>query len=127
MRSSPSYPLTPDILVRPLAIRRAQIVQYPTARLHLAGQRVVLGMGGSIVAGVGIGWAGWLKWLVGGSESVIGFLGVDVGTAMGAGVLVALLGLRWGVGHWEKAKQRWWEDWHRVVNGLERDLKVRPT
>ncbi|KAK0212895.1 hypothetical protein DFS33DRAFT_1269581 [Desarmillaria ectypa] len=123
MRSSLSYPLTPDTLVEPLAIRRAQLVQYPTARLHLAGQRVVLGMGGSIVAGIGIGWAGWLKWLVAGSESIIGFLGVDVGTAMGAGALVALLGVRWGVGHWEKAKQRWWEDWHRVVDGLERDLK----
>lgn len=127
MRSSSSYPLTPDTLAGPLAIRRAQIVQYPTARLHLAGQRVVLGLGGSIVTGVGIGWAGWLQWLAGGSESVIGFLGVDVGTAMGAGALVVLLGVRWGVGHWAKAKQRWWEDWHRVVNGLERDLKVRPT
>ncbi|KAK0461317.1 uncharacterized protein EV420DRAFT_1531519 [Desarmillaria tabescens] len=123
IRSSSSYPLTPDALVGPLAIRRAQLVQYPTARLHLAGQHVVLGMGGSIVAGVGIGWAGWPNWLVGGSESVIGFLGVDAGTAMGAGALVALLGVRWGVGHWEKAKQRWWEDWHRVVDGLERDLK----
>ncbi|KAK0225864.1 hypothetical protein IW262DRAFT_716104 [Armillaria fumosa] len=123
MRSSSSYPLTPDTLVGPLAIRRAQIVQYPTARLHLAGQRVVLGVGSSIVSGVGIGWAGWLKWLVGSSESVFGFLGLDGGTAMGAGALVALLGVRWGVGHWEKAKQRWWEDWHRVVDGLERDLK----
>ncbi|KAG7446332.1 uncharacterized protein BT62DRAFT_1075912 [Guyanagaster necrorhizus] len=123
MRSTSYYPLTPDSLVGPLAIRHAQIIQYPTARLHLAGQRVVLGMGSSIVAGVSMGWAGWLKWLIGGSESVIEFLGVDVGTAMGAGALITLLGVRWGVGHWEKAKQRWWEDWHRVVDGLERDLK----
>ncbi|KAK0504822.1 hypothetical protein EDD18DRAFT_1326109 [Armillaria luteobubalina] len=112
MRSSSSYPLTSD------ALCSIPQLDYTSLDSVLYLVWVVL-----VVSGVGIGWAGWLKWLVGSSESVIGFLGLDGGTAMGAGALIALLGVRWGVGYWEKAKQRWWEDWHRVVDGLERDLK----
>ena len=45
-------------------------------------------------------------------------------TAVGLGALGFIVGLRWFVGRWEKGKTRWWEDWHRVGNGLERDIKV---
>lgn len=81
-------------------------------------------MGGSVAAGVGLGWAGWIGWLVPTGEGLFGFIGVDPGTAIGVGILGSLLGVRWGVGKWEKAKKVWWDDWRRVGDGLDRDLKV---
>jgi len=36
--------------------------------------------------------------------------------------LIGLGGIRWGIRKWEKAKRRWFEDWKRVGDGLERDL-----
>ena len=50
--------------------------------------------------------------------------GVAPGTAAGAGVLLALASIRVAIGRWEKAKKRWWGDWKRVSQGLERDLSV---
>ena len=49
----------------------------------------------------------------------------SVGTAVGVFMLCTVLGVRWAVGKWERAKRRWWEDWSRVVEGLGRDLEVR--
>lgn len=94
-------------------------------RLHVTGQRAVLGMTGGVGSGVAISWAGWLGWLLGSGEGLLGFLGMDAGTAVGVGMLTALLSIRWGVGRWEKGKKRWWQDWVRVTDGLDRDLKVR--
>ena len=52
-------------------------------------------------------------------------LGASPGTVSAAvGVLGALVGVRWGVGAWERAKRRWWADWKRVGEGLGRDLEV---
>ena len=51
-------------------------------------------------------------------------MGMGTETAIGAGLLVSLAGVRWGVAYWEKAKQKWWKDWDRVGEGLERDIKV---
>lgn len=93
-------------------------------RLHVTGQRAVLGMTGGMVGGAGIGWAGWLGWLLGSGEGLLGFIGMDAGTAMGVGMLSVVASIRWAVGRWEKSKLRWWQDWARVGEGLERDLKV---
>ena len=123
--SSPSYPLTPQTLTSPLHTRRAQIIQYPTTRLHLAGQKVVLGMSSWLLTGVGVSWAGSVGWLAGTGEGVLGFVGMDAGTAIGVGVLGALASVRWAVGRWESAKRRWWEDWTRLGEALGRDLTVR--
>ena len=49
----------------------------------------------------------------------------SAGTAVGVFMLCTVLGVRWAVGKWERAKRRWWEDWFRVVEGLGRDLEVR--
>jgi hypothetical protein len=46
------------------------------------------------------------------------------GTTIGVLMLCVLLGLRWAVGRWERAKTQWWEDWARVGEGLGRDLEV---
>ncbi|KAJ3514118.1 hypothetical protein NLJ89_g2555 [Agrocybe chaxingu] len=124
LQSSPHYALTSGSLTGPIHSRRDQIIEYPTTRLHVAGQRAVVGMAGGVVTGVGISWAGWLGWLLGSGEGLLGFMGMDAGTAVGVGMLSAVAGIRWGVGKWEKAKKRWWQDWERVGKGLDRDLKA---
>ncbi|KAF9529237.1 hypothetical protein CPB83DRAFT_765399 [Crepidotus variabilis] len=124
LKASSTYHLTPETLTRPIHSRRDQIITYPTTRLHIAGQKALITMTGGMLSGVGIGWAGWLGWLLGSGEGLLGFLGMDASTALGVGALTAVGGIRWGVGTWEKAKKRWWQDWTRVGQGLERDLKV---
>ncbi|KAG6885908.1 hypothetical protein C0993_007926 [Termitomyces sp. T159_Od127] len=122
--ASSSFRVTPQTLTHPFDTRRAQIIQYPTMRLHVTAQRVTLRMGGGVAAGAGLGWAGWFGWLAGTGESLLGTVGLDTGTAMGLGLLIAVMSVRWGVGKWERAKRRWWEDWDRVGSGLGRDLRT---
>jgi len=124
LEASPSFHLTPESLTKPIHSRRKQIIKYPTNRLHIAGQRVALRTFGGTVTGVGIGWAGWLGWLVNSGEGVYGLMGMDANTAMAVGLLVMVASIRLGIGSWEKAKKQWWQDWVRVSEGLERDLKV---
>jgi len=124
LEASPSFHLTPESLTKPIHSRRKQIIKYPTNRLHIAGQRVALRTFGGTVTGVGIGWAGWLGWLVNSGEGVYGLMGMNANTAMAVGLLVMVASIRLGIGSWEKAKKRWWQDWVRVSEGLERDLKV---
>lgn len=81
-------------------------------------------MTGGIATGVGISWAGWLGWLLGSGEGLLGFVGMEAGTAVGVGILSAVASIRWTVGKWEKSKKRWWQDWKRVAEGMDRDLKV---
>ena len=80
-------------------------------------------MSGSALGGAALAWAGWAHEL-----QLLGGL-VDVGmraeTAAAAGLFAAAAGVRWAVGGWERARRRWWRDWNRVGEGLERDLKVR--
>ncbi|KAF8813850.1 hypothetical protein BYT27DRAFT_7250731 [Phlegmacium glaucopus] len=125
LKGRPKFPLTPESLTQPLFTRRDQILEYPTMRLHIAGQRVVFVMSGGVATGVGISWAGWLGWLLGSGEGLLGFVGMDAGTAIGVGMLSAVASIRWAVGKWEKSKKRWWQDWSRVGEGLDRDLRVR--
>lgn len=123
-QTAPSYPLAPDTLTQPILLRRNQLIEYPTTRLHVAGQRAVLGMVGGTMSGIGISWAGWLGWLLGTGDGLLGFATLEPGTAIGLGMLTAIASLRWAIGLWEKSKKRWWEDWRRVGEGLDRDLKV---
>ncbi|KAG5734466.1 hypothetical protein E4T56_gene20065 [Termitomyces sp. T112] len=122
--ASPSFRVMPRTLIHPIDMRRGQIIEHPTTRLHLTAQRVTLRIGGGIAAGAGLGWAGWLGWLAGTGEGLLGVVGLDAGTAMSLGLLIAVMSVRWGVGKWERAKRRWWEDWDRVGNGLARDLRT---
>lgn len=116
LSSSPSYHLQSSTLTMPIHSRQHQLISYPTTRLHLAGQSAVLGMLGGLVGGTGV------------AAYLLGFgtgAGVtSTGTAVGAMMLCTLLGIRWAVGKWERAKKRWWEDWVRVGDGLGRDLEV---
>lgn len=124
LKGSPHYYLTPERLTQPIVARRNQIIEYPTTRLHAKAQQTVLGMSGGIVSGISVGWVGWLGWMTSSGEGLLGFVGMDAGTAMGVGILTALASIRWAIGSWEKSKKRWWQDWVRTVEGLDRDLKV---
>lgn len=112
--------MTYDALTEPIYIRRNQLL-YPTNMLHSTAQRVTIGMGGSVISGFGIAWAGWAGQL--GLLGVYG-PGMETESAVGLGLLTTSFGIRWAVGRWERAKKRWWKDWDRVGQGLERDLKV---
>ena len=122
IQTSPSWPVTPAFLTSPVHARRRQLV-YPTNVLHSTAQRVVLGMGTSVLTGFGTAWAGWAEKLgvLGGALGP----GMELETAVGTGMFIGAAGVWWMVGKWEKAKRRWWKDWDRVGEGLERDLKVR--
>ncbi|RDX47937.1 hypothetical protein OH76DRAFT_1405492 [Lentinus brumalis] len=122
--SAPSYPITATVLTGPLHTRQSQL-RFPTERLHASAQRAVVGMSGSVLGGFGVAWAGWATEL-----QLFGGL-IDIGmspeTALGVGMLGAAVGVRWAVGRWEKAKRRWWKNWDRIGEGLERDLKATLT
>jgi hypothetical protein len=136
---SHSYILSPGTLVEPLHKRKAQLDAFPTTQLHSRGQSAALGLGTGVVASTSFGWLGWLGWLSGaglstGTEnalfhalSSVTNIGIEPGTAIGLGVFGALASVRWSIGKWEKAKRHWWEDWARICDGLERDLKVTLT
>ncbi|KAL1946020.1 hypothetical protein VTO73DRAFT_2022 [Trametes versicolor] len=119
--SAPSYPLTAAALTAPLYARQSQL-GFPTERLHASAQRAVITMSGSVLGGFGVAWAGWASelGLAGGLFSV----GMGAETAMGVGMLGAAVGVRWAVSRWDSARRRWWKDWDRVGEGLERDLKA---
>ena len=126
-KTSLGYPLTAATLTGPIQLRRDQLIEYPTMRLHIAGQRAVLVAATGVLSGIGISWAGWMGWLLGTGEGLLGVIALEPGTAIGLGMLTAAAGVRWTIGVWEKAKKRWWEDWNRVGAGLDRDLKASLT
>ena len=119
LTSSPSYPLQTSTLITPLQTRQNQLISYPTTRLHLAGQSSLLGILGGVVGG-----SGTAAYLLGVGSSVGMADASAPGTTIGVLMLCVLLGLRWAVGRWERAKTQWWEDWARVGEGLGRDLEV---
>ena len=87
---------------------------------------MVLGIGGGVVTGIGVSWAGWFGWLLGSGEGMFGFLGMETSTAIDVSMLAALPSIRWSIEIWEKAKKRQSQDCRRVGGGLERGLKVCP-
>ncbi|TDL24248.1 hypothetical protein BD410DRAFT_114728 [Rickenella mellea] len=107
---SPTYVLSTTTLLSPLQSRQAQLA-YPTNRLHLAAQRALLS---TVFASFGSAAGGYWAWM--GTY-------LDGPTASGAAILATMITLRWAVGRWEIAKVRWWQDWERISQGLERDLK----
>ncbi|TCD70316.1 hypothetical protein EIP91_003945 [Steccherinum ochraceum] len=119
-RTSPTYAVSPTSLTAPIHIRRVQLT-YPTSTLQQTAQRAVLGMGGSVLGGIGIAWAGWADQM--GLLGMFG-LGLEAETAAGLGLFSAVAGVWYSIGRWDKAKKRWWRDWDRVGEGLERDLRV---
>ncbi|KAL1736148.1 hypothetical protein EV714DRAFT_279519 [Schizophyllum commune] len=126
LAGAPSTALTASVLTAPVHARRAQMTHYATPRLHRSAQRSFLVAVGGAGLGTGTAIASSFASL-GVAEGVLANLlsaGVTPGTAVGAGVLLALASVRVAIGRWEKAKRRWWGDWKRVSEGLERDLST---
>ncbi|KAH7925514.1 hypothetical protein BV22DRAFT_1064712 [Leucogyrophana mollusca] len=112
LTSSPTYALTPTSLIKPIHSRRAQLIEHTTTRLHRNAQSAVLGTFGGVFGGAGVGW-----WLTFGEGFVALGTGAGAESAVGVGMLVAVGGMRWAVGKWEKAKRRWMQDLERVGDG----------
>ena len=108
--SRPSFLLSPTTLLTPLHARLRQL-SYATRALHVTAQRVLLLTFSSSALSTAASYSMWAT----------GYM--DIQTAAGAGLLAAILGLRFAVGQWERAKKDWWGDWQRVGEGLERDVK----
>lgn len=85
----------------------------PVAHLHLRVQMLLIQAYGLSIGGPGVAWGSW----------AVGYASEEL--AIGASALSFILGIRWALGRWEKAKKRWWESWARIDEGLERDLQVR--
>ena len=106
IQTSSAYPITPTSLTHPVHVRRLQL-SYPTNTLHSTAQRVVIGMGTSVLAGFGTAWAGWAE-KFGVLGSTIG-PSLEVETAVGTGMLMSAVGVWWMVG-WrlkEVMEERW--------------------
>lgn len=119
LKCSPTHALVPSSLTQPIHDRRNQLIQHTTTKLHREAQNAVLGAFGSVLSGAGLGW-----WLTFGDHILSLGAGAEMGTAVGSGTLLAVGGIRWAVGKWERAKQRWLQDSARVGEGLMRDLEV---
>ncbi|KAK1236318.1 hypothetical protein PQX77_000434 [Marasmius sp. AFHP31] len=115
----PSYPLLPNALTSPLQTRLKQLTA-PTTRLHLTAQRATLGIGASVASGVGLSWSAWLATIQPLHFPLFG--NVEPTTALGLGLLSLAAGIRLTQTRVEKAKKRWWEDFDRVSEGLDRDI-----
>ncbi|KIJ49553.1 hypothetical protein M422DRAFT_225376 [Sphaerobolus stellatus SS14] len=100
----------PSTLTYPISYRLKQVEQ-PTLKLHRFCQRSMIMLWATSMASIGGAYAGWL----------FGYAGSS--TAIGLGALGFVVGLRWFIARWEKGKRRWWQDWNRAGEGLERDLK----
>ncbi|KAI0730330.1 hypothetical protein C8Q72DRAFT_776135 [Fomitopsis betulina] len=115
--ASPTFPMDSTALLHPLYTRRQQL-RWPTARLQSTAQRVLLTMGGSVAGGASVAWAGWA-----GQLGILDFA-TQGETVIGVGMLGAVVGVRWAVGRFERAKKKWLSDYDRVGEGLERDLRA---
>ncbi|KAJ6502497.1 hypothetical protein C8R45DRAFT_895968 [Mycena sanguinolenta] len=121
LTASPSFPVLPNTLAAPLAARSKLILDAPTARLHVAGQRALFGLGGAVAVGMGTSWAGYLGFLMN-ADGIAGTLLLEPGTAVATGMLIAVAGVHWSARKWNKARQRWWDDFTRVAGGLKQDI-----
>ena len=119
LKRLPAHDLTPDSLTQPIHDRRNQLIRHTTTKLHREAQSAVVGAFGGMLSGVGLGW-----WLAFGEHIFSLGAGTEMGTAIGSGALVAVSGIRWAVGKWERGKQRWIQDSERIGEGLTRDLQV---
>nr|GAT53218.1 predicted protein [Mycena chlorophos] len=120
---APTFHITPSSLTAPLAKRTARIIEAPTARLHVAGQRALFGMGGSIVTGMTISWTGYLGFFMN-TNGLMSSLALEPGTAVGTGMLMSVLGIHWAARRWNKALKSWMDDFVRIAGGIKQDVTV---
>ncbi|KAL5528140.1 TIM17 [Sanghuangporus sanghuang] len=100
---------SPPALLTPLRTRTAQLA-YATRSLHLSAQRLLL----FTFANTSLSSLS--------SALLYVHFSIDASTSIAFGMLGTLAGLRWAVGRWTKARERWFAAFGRVGEGLERDM-----
>lgn len=121
LTATPAFSVAPSTLAAPLAAGATQIIEVPTARLHVTAQRALLGMGGATGAGALISWSGWVGFLMN-ADGILGSWILEPGSAMATGILVALSGVHWASRRWNNGRKHWSEDVERVGGGMKQDL-----
>lgn len=108
-------PIHPTLLLAPLQGRLDQLLSSsgPISVLQLRAQNAVRSTYALSAGSAASGYGAWL----------VDVLGAESG--LGLAALGTAIGLRWGLGKWEKAKRKFWVDFARVESGLEEDLQVR--
>ncbi|KAJ7063363.1 hypothetical protein C8F01DRAFT_1367931 [Mycena amicta] len=117
----PTFKVQPSSLLEPLVKRSSSIIEVPTARLHVAGQRALFGMGGAIATGMTISWTGYLGFFMN-TNGLMGSLALEPGTAVATGMLVSVLGVHWASRRWNKGLKVWLADFIRVAGGIKQDV-----
>ncbi|KAJ7774513.1 hypothetical protein DFH07DRAFT_952217 [Mycena maculata] len=120
LAAAPTFPIEASTLLDPLDARGNQILESPTARMHVAGQRALFGMGGAIATGMAISWAGWIGQLLN-ADGILAYA-IDPATGMATGTLLCLSGIYWSSRRWTRARKDWWADFLRVSGGLKQDI-----
>jgi hypothetical protein len=106
---APSFTVEPRALLVPLERRLARLDKGSTTVLAHGAQVLLLRVAGSLGAGVGTGAL---------------MLTHGAGEAVGAGLFVVAMGVRWAIGRWDKVRKGWRADWGRVKEAAERDVQV---
>ncbi|EJD03347.1 uncharacterized protein FOMMEDRAFT_168331 [Fomitiporia mediterranea MF3/22] len=126
LTSAPSFPITSSApsptysplsnnstpipaLLTPVRSRTAQLA-HATRSLHLSAQRLLLLTFSTTTLST--------------VSSALLYVNTtaDAASSIGAGLLGTLLGLRWAVGRWAHAREKWWGSFSRVGDGLARDM-----
>ena len=126
LKSSPSLPLTassplpssphvasslpPPALLAPIRSRLTQL-SYATRALHLSAQRALLT---SFLSSA---------FSASGGAAFVAFETLDAAGGAAFGALGALIGIRWAVGSWVRARASWWSAFKRIGEGLGRDMQ----
>ncbi|TFL03160.1 hypothetical protein BDV98DRAFT_591942 [Pterulicium gracile] len=121
-----------SMLTLPIYNRRSQLITYSIPQLHVAAQRAVLSVYGGITSGALS--AGWWTWSSAIPVSATDFTTFSLlsfnhlppstlPTSFAIGLVLSLSGFRLGQGIWKRAQRRFWADWQRISEGLERDLR----
>ncbi|KAL5524075.1 hypothetical protein ACEPAG_8248 [Sanghuangporus baumii] len=99
----------PPALLTPLRTRTAQLA-HATRSLHLSAQHLLLFT--------------FTNTSLSSLSSALLYVhfSIDASTSIAFGMLGTLTGLRWAVGRWTKARERWFAAFGRVGEGLDRDM-----
>lgn len=109
--SSELNEIGPSTLSHPVTHRIKQLIE-PVTRLHRQVQNALLASSCGILGSFSTAYIAWY-W-----QYSTGY------NAVGLGALGSVIILRLFMRRWDKVKKKWWADWYRAGQGLERDMKV---
>lgn len=103
--------ITPGSLLNPVLARRNQLLRFSVPMLQARAHKMTWT---TISLSFLFSSAAW--------TTAVPLELIEHSTGFAAGLLGSLASIRWGVGLWEKAQKKFWQDWTRVEEGLEEDL-----